>query len=158
MTDENNFEGLKGWLILVGLGIVITPFLIIIELFPFYSEMFSNGTWTALTVPGTKAFNPLWKPILLGEMAINSGMVFTWSYIAFLFFMKKKEFPLWYIGILLFTLLFLVIDPLTIKSILPDKDVYTSDTTDEIIRALVVALIWIPYIRISKRVKATFVK
>ena len=158
MTEEKNLEGLGGWLVLVGLGIIISPLRIIVQAFPIYSEMFSNGSWAVLTTPGTEAYDPLWAPILFGEMAINGGLALVWIFIAFLFFSKKKAFPKWYIGILLFTLSFILVDALVIKSVLPNEPVFDAETIKEFGRSLVVTLIWVPYMLISKRVKATFVK
>lgn len=158
MTEEKSLEGLGGWLVLVGLGIIISPLRIIGKIFPVYSEMFSNGSWAALTTPGTEAYNPLWTPILSGEMVINGGLVLAWIFIAFLFFSKKSVFPKWYIGILLFTLVFILIDALVIKTLLPNEPVFDPETIKEVGRSLVVTLIWVPYILVSKRVKATFVK
>lgn len=158
MSEEKNLEGLGGWLALVGLGIIISPLRIIGQIFPTYSEMFSNGGWAALTTPGTEVYNPLWAPILFGEMAINGGLVLVWGFIAFLFFSKKAVFPKWYIGILLFTLAFILIDALVIKAVLPNEPVFDAETTKELGRSLFVTLIWIPYMLVSKRVKATFVK
>jgi hypothetical protein len=39
MTEEKNLEGLGGWLILVGLGIVFSPVRIIAMIFPIYEKM-----------------------------------------------------------------------------------------------------------------------
>lgn len=158
MAEEKNLEGLGGWLALVGLGIIISPLRIIGQIFPTYSEMFSNGAWAALTTPGTEAYNPLWTPILFGEMVINGGLVLVWGFIAFLFFSKKRVFPKWYIGILLFTLAFILIDALAIKAALPNEPVFDAETAKELGRSLFVTLIWVPYMLVSKRVKATFVK
>jgi hypothetical protein len=112
----------------------------------------------SLTTPGTEAYNPLWAPILFGEMAINGGLVLAWIFIAFLFFSKKKPFPKWYIGILLFTLTFILVDALVIKSVLPDEPIFDAETAKTFGRSLVVTLIWVPYMLVSRRVKATFVK
>ncbi|CAC9583847.1 hypothetical protein [uncultured Gammaproteobacteria bacterium] len=158
MTEEKNLEGLGGWLILVGLGIVFSPVRIIAMIFPIYSEMFSNGPWEVLTTPGTEAYNPLWGPILIGEISINGALVIAWLFIAFLFFSKKKAFPKWYIGILLFTLSVIFIDALAIKSVMPNEPVFDPETIKEIGRTLIATLIWVPYMLVSKRVKATFTK
>jgi len=158
MTEEKNLEGLGGWLILVGLGIVFSPVKIIAMIFPTYSEIFSNGSWEILTTPGTEAYNPLWGSILIGEISINGALVLAWLFIAFLFFSKKKAFPKWYIGILLFTLAFIFIDALAIKSVMPNEPVFDPETIKELGRSLIVTLIWVPYMLVSKRVKATFIK
>lgn len=158
MTEENNLEGLGGWLILVGLGIIFSPVKIIAMIFPVYSEIFSNGSWEALTTPGTEAYHSLWGAIIIGEILINVALVIAWLFIAFLFFSKKIAFPRWYIGILLFTLAFIFIDALALKSVMPNEPVFDPETIKEIGRTLIVSLIWVPYMLVSKRVKATFIK
>lgn len=158
MAEESNLQGLGGWLVLVGLGIVIAPLTIIGSILPDYSEMFSNGSWEVLTTPGTEAYDSLWAPLLYGEIAINGAFVLAWVFIGFLFFSKNRAFPKWYIGILLFTLAFVVLEPLAIKAVLPNDSLIDAAATKEIGRALITSLIWIPYMLVSKRVKATFVK
>ena len=157
MTKEKDLEGLGGWLILVGLGIVVSPLRIIALLFPTYSEIFTNGSWEVLTTPGTEAYNPLWGPIIIGEISINGALAIAWLFITFLFFTKKKAFPKWYIGILLFTLVFILIDALAIKSVMPNELIFDPETIKEFGRSLIVTLIWVPYMLVSKRVKATFI-
>lgn len=157
ITEKKKIEGISGWLILVGIGIVVSPLRIITQIFPAYSKIFSDGSWAALTTPGTKVYSPLWSPLLFGEMAINGGLVLAWLFVAFIFFSKKKEFPKWYIGILTFSLTFILLDAFVISAVLPGKPVFDVETSKEFFRALVVTLIWIPYMLISKRVKATFV-
>ena len=158
MVVEERLEGLGGWLILVALGIIVSPLRIIFELFPLYSDIFTNGYWEILTTSGTDAYHAMWAPILLEEMGINLALIFAWLYTIFLFFSKKRAFPKWYIGIVLFTLIFIVVDAIAIKSVLPDEPIFDSDTVKEISRMLISCLIWIPYMLISKRVAATFVR
>jgi hypothetical protein len=158
MTEENKFEGLGGWLILVGIGIFVSPLYAIIQAAPLYSTMLSNGTWAALTTPGTAYYSALGASILYGEVAINIGIILAWVYVAILFFSKKKAFPKWYVGLRLFTLAFILVDALAVNFWRPDIPVFDAETTEQLMRALIVVLIWVPYILVSKRVKATFVK
>ncbi len=158
MTEEKNLEGLGGWLVFVGLGIIISPLVIIGKNFSAHSEIFSNGSWEVLTTPGAVAYNPLWAPLICGEMATLGGMVLAWIFTAYLFFSNKKVFPKWYIGMLLFTLAFMFIDALAINFLLPNEPAFDVETTKEFRCAFIIALIWVPYMIVSKRVKATFVK
>lgn len=158
MTEEKSLEGLGGWLILVGLGIIISPIRIAVQIYQIYSGIFSNGSWTALTTPGTETYNPLWAPILIGEVAINGGLFLMWVFIAFLFFSKKRVFPKFYIGILLFTLTFILLDALATRSVLPNVPIFDDETIKAFGQSLIASLIWVPYMLVSKRVKATFVK
>lgn len=134
------------------------PLRIIAMVFPVYSKMFSDGSWAALTTPGGGAYNPLWAPILLGEMVINGGLVLTWIFVAVLFFSKKKEFPKWYIGTFLFTIMFILVDAFAIKFVLPQEPVFDAETIKELVRTTIAAVIWVPYMLVSERVKATFIK
>jgi len=158
MSEEKNLEGLGGWLILVAIGILASPIRIGAQLYPIYSEIFSTGAWEALTTPGSETYNSLWAPILIGEITINGGLILAWLFLAFLFFFKKKIFPKCYIGILLFTLVFVLVDAFVVKLIIPDDPVFDADTIQELSRALIATVIWVPYMIISKRVKLTFTK
>jgi serine/threonine protein kinase len=157
-AEEKKLEGLGGWLIVVGIGIIISPFRIVTQVFSVYPEIFSNGSWAALTTPGTEAYNPLWAPIICGEMVINGGLVLASIFSAFLFFSKKKIFPKWYIGTSIFSLAFVVVDALVVKSVMPDVPLFDAETTKEFGRSLIAALVWVPYMLVSKRVKITFVR
>ena len=157
MSKDNNKEGLGGWLILVGLGIVFSPLRVIAFVFPGYYKIFTNGSWEALTKPGAEAYHPLWSPILLGEIGINVMLVIAWLFIAFLFLSKNKIFPKLYIGIMVFTLGFIVMDALAVKAVIPNGPIFDIDTIKELAHSLIAVIIWVPYMLVSKRVKATFV-
>ena len=157
MEDNNeHLNGISGWLILVAIGIVLSPIRIAALLLPLYLDMLNNGSWETLTTPGTEAYSPFWAPILITEIALNIGLILLWVYIAIIFFSKKSTFPNIYIGALLFSFAFIVIDAFAIQLVLPNEPVFDPDTTKELTRTVIVAAIWIPYMLRSKRVKATF--
>ena len=156
--EDKKLEGLGGWLILVGFGVIFAPLRIATQMLPLYLNMFSDGTFAAVTTPGTEAYNPIWKLILLGEMTINIGLILAWLYICFLFFSKRTVFPKWFITISLFTLSFIVLDAFAIKMVLPEQPIFDAETLKELMRSLISSCIWVPYMLVSKRVKATFVK
>ena len=157
MTEEVKYKGLGGWLILVGLGIIISPIKMGAFIFPIYSEMFTNGSWEALTTPGTEVYDPFWAPILIGEILINVGLIIASVFMIFLFFTKKKAFPKYYIGLMIFSLAFILADAMSIKIVLPNEPAFDPETMNELFRQLTAVLIWVPYMFISKRVKATFI-
>ena len=96
---------------------------------PLYTEIFSEGYWEVLTTPGSLAYDPLWAPILTSEIAVNAGLIIALLYMIFLFFSKKIFFPKYYIGILLFTLVFMVADMLVLKAVLPNEPMLDPETT-----------------------------
>ncbi len=156
MTEENDLEGLGGWLILVAIGIVFSPIRILFVTIPIYSEIFSTGSWEILTTPGADAYNPLWGPIIIGEILVNGALIMVWLYIAYLFFTKNRVFPIFYIGIILFTLILVIVDAFSIALVLPDEPIFDLETSTELVRSIVACILWVPYMLISKRVKATF--
>jgi len=156
-NEEKNLEGIGGWLILVAIGIIVTPIRLIVLMMSTYPEIFSTGVWEALTTQGGEAYSPLWAPVLIGEILINSGMLLIWLYMAYLFFSKKVVFPKWYIGLVVFSLAFIIADAFAIKLVLPSEPVFDPDTIKELMRSLFMVVVWVPYMLISKRVKATFI-
>jgi hypothetical protein len=157
-AEQNKLEGLGGWLMLVALGIILAPLRIAAETFPIYSEVFSSGAWAAITTPGTEDYVPYLASYVYAEGVINVGMIMAWVYIGFLFFTRKKAFPQWFIGILLFTLAFIVVDALWSTFVLPGEPVFDADTTKQLVRSLIYTAIWMPYMLVSERVKLTFVR
>ena len=158
MSEEKDLEGIGGWLWLVAIGVVIGPFRILLLLITTYPPMFSDGTWELLTSPDSEAYNSLWAPILFGEIAGNMALVVVTTYMAVLFFMKKADFPLWYIGVAVFTPIFILLDSVAVSSALPGEPVFDPETVKQLSRGIFSACIWIPYMLSSKRVKQTFVE
>ena len=157
-SEQKNLQGLGGWLILVGFGIIASPFIMIAQLIPIYSDIFESGAWDLLTTPGSELYTPGFSIFLATESLVNALMLIAWLYIAFLFFTKKSNFPKWYIGILIFTPAFLFIDALMSGSIFPNEEMFDQGTVKEIGRGIFGGIIWTWYMLVSKRVKATFVK
>jgi len=143
---------------LVGFSVLLSPFRLLYELVPIYKPIFEDGTWEALTTEGSEAYHPLWGSLLIGEITYNVIIVAVSCYLIYLFFTKHYLFPKVYIGIVLVSLVFIVVDAWVVSQIIPDEPMFDPDTKKEFIRVLIGGLIWIPYMFISKRVRATFVK
>jgi magnesium-transporting ATPase (P-type) len=155
---NNKYEGLGGWLILVGIGLVISPLILLAKLSKVYLPMFNDGTWEALTTLTSESYNSSFLSFLLaGEMFFSSLMTLASLYLIYLFFTKKSFFPKLYIWILVFSLIIIPLDAILASSIFPNKEVFDAEKIKEIGRIVLVSLVWIPYMLISKRVKATFV-
>lgn len=147
-------------MILVGIDVVISPFILLAELSKVYLPMFNDGTWEALTTLTSESYNSSFLFLLAGlagEMFFNSLMILASLYLIYLFFSKKSFFPKLYIWILVFSLIFIPLDAILASSIFPNIEVFDAETMKEIGRTVIVSLVWIPYMLISKRVKATFV-
>ena len=155
--NKKQLNGISGWLILVAIGIILSPVRLAALVLPTYSNILTDGTWEILTSPSSEAYSPFWAPLLISEITINVGLILFWIYIAIIFFSKKSFFPKVYIGALLFSVAFIIIDAFAIKLVLPNEPIFDPETTKELIRSLVASAIWIPYMLKSERVRATFV-
>ena len=158
MTDNIELKGLGGWLILVGIGVVIGPFRLAAEFVPLYYGIFTDGSFEILTSPGSEAYHSLWGPLLIFETVFNLLMILASSYLIYLYFSKNYIFPKIYITIVLFSLVFIPADAWLASFVLPDEPMFDPITTKEFARTLFISVVWVPYMLISKRVKSTFVE
>jgi len=156
-NEEENLEGIKGWLILVAIGIIISPIGIAIEIYTSYIKPYSSEAWKLLTTPESPIYNPFWKPFIISGIIIDSIVLLLAIYMVYLFFTKKSSFPKWYIGIMLYNIFIIIVANYALKLFIPNEEVFDHDTIKELSRTLFRAAIWIPYMLVSKRVKATFV-
>ena len=59
---------------------------------------------------------------------------------------------------MLVSLVFIPFDAWLVTFILPDEPIFDPETKKEFVRTLISSIIWVPYMLVSKRVKATFVE
>ena len=155
VTLDSDYAGIRGWLLLVALGLVVTLLRLLGEtsdLFP----LFQASIWASLTTPGAETYHPLWGPVLLFELFAHVMMLVAVILMAILFFTKRRTFPRFYIVYLVGMLLIQVLDS-ALASALPDTEVTAAEVT-ELVRQALSSLVWIAYFRVSKRVKNTFVE
>lgn len=158
MSENSELKSLGGWLVLVGIGVVVGPFRLAFGYGPMYYSIFTDGTFQILTNTASEVYHPLWGPLLIGEALYNSIMVLASSYLIYLFFSKHYLFPKFYIAIVGISILFIPLDAWIASFVLPDEPMFDPATSNEFFRTLIGGAIWIPYMLISKRVKATFVE
>ncbi|MDQ7051012.1 MAG: DUF2569 domain-containing protein [Enterobacterales bacterium] len=158
MTNSDNLKGLGGWLILVGIGVVISPIRLLIEFIPLYTEIFTEGHYELLTTPGTEVYDVLWAPFIIGELVFNAAMVIATIYLIYLYFSKHYLFPKVYIGIILASLIFIPFDAWVGSFVIEGEPMFTPDIIKELVRSAISALVWIPYMLSSVRVDQTFVE
>ena len=158
MSKEKELKGLGGWLILVGLGVVLSPFVLVYAFGPMFYTIFTDGSFEMLTTPGTEVYHALWSPFLITEALYNTIMLFASIYLIYLFFSKHYLFPKVYIILVTISLIFIPLDSWAYTFILPDEPIFDPETMKQFLRTLGAAMIWIPYMLVSKRVRETFVE
>jgi len=143
---EPNLEGIGGWLILVAIGLGISPLRsmhgIYVDLHVMYASQFQEFLSQRPGVAG----------LILYEATTNSIFLIALAFLNYLFYFKKRNFPLLMIGFLAAQAVLILIDDVAAIHYFPRHPPTAA------IQSIVVAALWIPYYLCSSRVKATFVR
>jgi len=149
--------GLRGWLAFLSIGLWLRPLWVLTNVAPSLVAVFTNGSWETLTNPTSPQYHPLWKPTLGLEVVSNCVIVVGGLALLVLFYQRSPRFPRWFIGLAVFVPLFVLADAWLYTRISPNEPFWDPSTIRAFSSSLVGGLIWVPYILMSKRVKATFV-
>lgn len=145
-----------GWLVLLALGIFLQPIRLSIELYSWFLPLFRDGTWSAISFPGSSSYIRNLDNLIIVEFLVNIGFLLISLYLVYLLLTKHCFFPKLCIGFLLGKLLFHLLDAWALTLVLPDQPFFGGEGTPDLIAQLLATLIWVPYLLVSKRVKATF--
>ncbi len=164
MNETVTFEPrpLGGWLILVGLGVVINPFKLLFQTYILYAPIITDGIFPLLLDKDSGSYQPTLFALLVGEILVNSFLILGWAFALYAFFTRKTFFPKLYIILALSGIAFVVIDA-SASAIILDLSwtgplgAFGPETIKALVQATVAACIWVPYMLISVRVKETFV-
>lgn len=151
-------SGIAGWLIIVAIGLAIMPLLMFFQLPKDYVPLFNDGTYNLLTNVDSRLYHPLWRFVIWLEIAINSILFFVFIYLNFLLYTKRAIFPRLFICTACAIVLLIVLSAITFKLLLPTAPLLNADIIRALLAATLCASIWVPYMLLSKRVKATFTR
>jgi len=144
------FTPIGGWLVLVAIGLFITPVWALVNL--------SNGNYFNLNVWnnfGTYSYKTGLRTHFAFEM-VGHVIFFCLSIFCLVLFLKKRDvLPRYIIGYFAFGVVFNVANMIFISNVSHFKVPEAYSTA--IIRSCVTAAIWIPYFIVSTRVKETFI-
>ncbi len=147
---DRRLEGLGGWLILFGLGLVFGPVARLPELKGIWAFM-QLEMWARVTMPGQPHYHPMWSFVMYFETcSVIIVTVFNLLLIV-LFFQKRFSFPILMIWMFVLLVSFSIMDYLLLYSFTPETQ------GPAFIRNIIAALVWGSYLKKSKRVEATFV-
>lgn len=144
---------------MVGFGVIVAPLRLGLYLYQTCVPILTDdGTWEALTSSDSAAYNAFRAPLLIGEIIFTSIMILACLYLIYLFFKKHNLFPRMYIAIVLIKLVAVPADAWLVSLVVPDEPIFDPATLGQFFQTLVSAVIWVPYMFVSKRVKQTFVE
>ncbi|HKO96577.1 MAG TPA: DUF2569 domain-containing protein [Pyrinomonadaceae bacterium] len=147
-----------GVLILVAIGLILSLVQNLGHLLGNLAPFRQVQVWERLTTPGSTAYHPNWKPILLFELVSSSAILGLNAVAVALFFRKQRVFPK-FIVIVIPTLFILILVGYYLSGLIPaiaESPDYSKQTPVLIVR-FVALHVWIPYFLLSERVKKTFV-
>jgi hypothetical protein len=151
-STPNDLEGIGGWLILIAIGLVLSPLYILgSAVSTDLRVLMKPGATEALgAYPGLQGFIEI-------ELLLNLVSVAFLVILNILFFTKRSRFPSLFALFMGFQVLVVVADAIVAHIIVPNLPL-SPDAAAGIFRPIVGAAIWIPYMFVSRRVKATFVR
>jgi hypothetical protein len=142
---NNDLTGIGGWLILVAIGLAIGPLFRLHGIYLDSRLLFGSRFQAAMnSKPGLEA-------IIFFELVTNSFFLAYNVLLNFLFYSKRRSFPMFMIFNLAAQFVAILIDHLWAMHFGPANQGFF------VFQALVAALIWIPYMLNSIRVEQTFV-
>jgi transglutaminase-like putative cysteine protease len=146
------YVGVKGWLILPIIGLVLTPLTVLGELFDeSMLWIFSQSEWDAVVQANSSGMI-----FLIGTECIYNGFVLLAPLFLLILLFKRRWFlPALMIGFYTLQIVFLV-GTIIFLAVLDVEYAVLTESISEDIGGVVALLIWISYFAVSKRVKATF--
>jgi hypothetical protein len=151
-------RAIRGWLIPIGIGLVLYGLRVVVFVLEDLAPVFSPDIWAALTTPASPAYHWLNAPALIGELAGNLLLVLAVIGLMMLFVRKHPWFPRVTVTVLLGALLFYVADYMTSRQIPAVASQEDALPQLDILGAVAVCAVLVPYLLTSKRVKETFVR
>lgn len=151
---KKGYDRIAGWLILLGLGVFFMPFSLIASLAEAYN--IDPEILFALTDQASETYNHAFATYYSVTNFVNWSMVIISFSFWYFFFQRKKAFKKLFIVFLVFNIAVQILDIAAASNIFPDISLSASDF-GQILRSIIYAAIWIPYLLISERSKQTFV-
>lgn len=147
---ERPGQSFGGWLILPIIGLTLTPFILISQIYQ--NEYFDASLWSGFELGGYENANLL--NLYLGFELFYNFAFLTFSILTlFLLFNKRTSTPMMMIVFYSCNFIVIVFESFFMNQVgLPDPT-----ATTDIFKAFITTVIWVPYFINSKRVKSTFV-
>ena len=148
--------GIRGWLLLPAIGIVFSS-LVFAWLLVSYLPSFTADAWQALPSAFTEPWRGTARPGFLAIAASSIALLAFSTLAAALLFRKRSSFPAVFIAFSVTALLWaIVLQAWLLLSGLDTEGTWPGLIASSI-RESLVTLLWVVYLRRSKRVRATFV-
>ena len=156
-TGETHLvRGLGGWLIVLGVMLAVTLVAAVIQAVTDIPQILDGNVWAAYTTPGQPAYHPGWATLLALDWGSNLYVLVFFPVLLSLFLQKKKTFRALTVGTLT---LFVVLSALRLWQVNQVPHIPAAAQASQFwsfVFAFGKAAIWIPYLLVSRRSRATF--
>lgn len=157
----NKYSTISSWLVLLGIGICLNP---IVLLYSFVSQYYSDlnvNYYIYYFDVESNGFSPLMGYFNLFIAFFNVILLFFSILLVISFFKRKNNFRIYFVSFRFFNIIFLIINVIILNIIYKDttnteERLMLSKETTSLIRIIVQAILWVPYIWYSERSKHTF--
>ena len=149
-------RGLGGWLIVLGVMLAVTLVAAVIQAVTDIPLILDGNVWAAYTTLGQPAYHPGWATLLTLDWGSNLYVLVFFPVLLSLFLQKKRAFRALTVGTLT---LFVVLSAFRLWQVNQVPHIPAAAQASQF-WALVIAFgkaaIWIPYLLVSRRSRATF--
>jgi len=149
--------GLGGWLIVLGLSLIVSGGAKLFTLVQNVSVI-SSPDWQLLITPGSPAYDPLWNPAVWTEIVLTVALLGLNAYVIFLYFSKRAIFPRVFTIFAVSNVVVMVISLLICMQISNFPADAKTGAIKFVFQSLTYLAIWGTYVQKSQRVKGTFVR
>jgi hypothetical protein len=118
---ENEPRGLGGWLVLVGIGTVISPFAQGLSLYRDSWLPLKDAAYVELMNPSSASFIPYLKSLVIFETVMSIILLLASIWMIYLYFAKHRLFPKVFLAVYAVTIVFSALDALIAVQII-DQD------------------------------------
>ncbi|HEX8615379.1 MAG TPA: DUF2569 domain-containing protein [Telluria sp.] len=153
-----DLQGLQGWLIVVGLSMVIEPVHIATIFQELSNNVFHPESWLHRPDRDFGYSGILWEPLTYVELAFAFASFWGRVVLLLMFLGKKRAFPQLFIELHIVSLVFFFFDRSVLYGIFPSRPLMQPYNIFLFLQAVLPVLIWIPYMQRSELVKRTFVE
>lgn len=156
-ASETQFvRGLGGWLIVLGVMLAVTLVASVVQAVTDIPQILDGKVWVAYTTPGQPVYDPGWAALLALDWGSNLFVLVFFPVLLSLFLQKKKTFRSLTTGTLL---LFVVLSMFRLWLVNQVPHFSAAEQAAQfwsVVFAFGKAVLWIPYLLLSRRSKATF--
>lgn len=151
---DNKPFSLDGWLYIFPLSLAFSFFSTLKDLLPIIPTYFDAQIWHNINDPSLATYNPTLAILLIFELFFNTTILLAPFLLIILFFQRRNTFPILMIGCIIYRIVFSFLD--TIVADYTSKTAPSLESYTPLFLLLLNAVIWIPILIVSTKVKYTF--